>query len=97
MVCAVTNLVMPLPLPLPLLVSQRLYLAFVRTSKLTAAHTLPAIHFMQSSLVELARMDPPTTYYHAFVYIRQLAVHLRNAISSRSKVWHTSAGVTWLV
>ena len=66
--------------------SQRLYLAFVRNCKLTAEHTLPAIHFMQSSLVELARMDPPTTYHHAFVYIRQLAVHLRTAISSRSKV-----------
>lgn len=66
--------------------SQRLYLAFVRNCKLTAEHTLPAIHFMQSSLVELARMDPPTTYHHAFVYIRQLAVHLRTAISSKNKV-----------
>lgn len=79
-------------MPLPLLLLQRLYLAFVRNSKLTTVQTLPAIHFMQSSLVELCRMDPPTAYYHAFIYIRQLAVHLRSAISSRSKVSHCRCG-----
>lgn len=61
-------------------------MAFVRSSKLTTAQTLPAIQFMRSSLVELCRIDPPTTYYYAFVYIRQLAVHLRSAISAKTKV-----------
>jgi nucleolar complex protein 2 len=66
-------------------VLKRIYLAFVRNCKLTTPSTLPAIHLMEHSIVELCRIDPPTTYRHAFVYIRQLAIHLRSALSSKNK------------
>lgn len=60
-------------------------MAFVRNCKFTSASSLPSIKFMTSSLVELLAMDPPTSYHHGFVYIRQLAVHLRTAITSGKK------------
>jgi len=41
---------------------------------------------MQRSLVEIGRIDVSLTYRYAFVYIRQLAIHLRNAITVKKKV-----------
>ena len=48
--------------------------------------TKPVITFMQNSLVEIFSLDDHLTYQHGFVYIRQLAIHLRNAILQKKKV-----------
>jgi hypothetical protein len=41
---------------------------------------------MQRSLVELYSLDPTITYQHGFVFLRQLAVHLRTAIQTKKPV-----------
>jgi nucleolar complex protein 2 len=41
---------------------------------------------MQRSLVELYSLDPTVTYTHGFVFLRQLAVHLRTAIQTKKPV-----------
>ncbi|ORX47242.1 Noc2-domain-containing protein [Hesseltinella vesiculosa] len=64
---------------------KHLYLEFVRTCKNTNAHTLPSINLMRNLAVDLYGLDQVTSYQQAFVYIRQLAVHLRGAMQTRSE------------
>lgn len=63
-----------------------MYVAYVRNAKFTSPTTLPFIQLMQRSLVEVGRIDVSLTYRHMFVYIRQLAIHLRNAVTVKKKV-----------
>ena len=65
---------------------QLAYAAYVRNCKFTSPTTLPFIQLMQHSLVEIGRIDVSLTYRYMFVYIRQLAIHLRNAITVKKKV-----------
>ena len=44
------------------------------------ATTLPTLTFMGNCLVELYSLDYQSSYQHAFVYIRQLALQLRTAV-----------------
>ncbi|RNA10362.1 nucleolar complex 2 -like protein [Brachionus plicatilis] len=64
---------------------KNLYLSFARNSKFTSINTLPLINFMQRSLIEIYALNPKMTYEHVFVFIRQLGIHLRNAMNLKKK------------
>lgn len=66
-------------------VLKRLYLTYVQNSRFTSPSTWGLIDFMRLSLVELYALDQVLAYKHAFVYIRQMAFHLRNAILVKKK------------
>ncbi|CAL4091138.1 unnamed protein product [Meganyctiphanes norvegica] len=66
-------------------VLKRLYLSYVQNSRFTSPGTWGLIDFMRMSLVELYTLDQAVAYRHAFIYIRQMAFHLRNAIMSQKK------------
>ncbi|KAG0089272.1 Nucleolar Complex 2 protein [Podila epicladia] len=61
------------------------YLTFVRFAKTTTMHTLPNLHLMQNCVAQLYGMDFDRSYQHGFVYVRQLAIHLRNAVLVKTK------------
>ncbi|KAH9929483.1 Noc2-domain-containing protein [Fomitopsis serialis] len=67
------------------LVLKNTYLTLVRSCKSTSVHTLPSINLMKNSASELYCMDHAAAYQHAFGYIRQLAIHLRNSMKVKSK------------
>jgi len=64
---------------------KKVYMAFVRNTKFVTAKSLPLVAFMENSLVEILAINTAATYQHAFVYIRQLAIHLRNAMVNKKK------------
>ncbi|OJT12355.1 Nucleolar complex protein 2 [Trametes pubescens] len=67
------------------MVLKNTYLTLVRSCKSTSAHTLPAINLMKNSASELYCTDHSASYQHAFGYIRQLAIHLRNSMKTKTK------------
>ncbi|KAF9556463.1 Noc2-domain-containing protein [Agrocybe pediades] len=61
------------------------YLTLLRCSKSTSPYTLPSINLMKNSASEAFCLDHATAYQHAFGYIRQLAIHLRNSMKIKTK------------
>ena len=62
-----------------------LYLTFVRNARFVNEQSLQAITFMGNCVVELFGVDTDASYQHCFVYVRQLALHLRNAMIKKTK------------
>lgn len=62
-----------------------IYLTYVRNSNVKTVSNLTTIHLMRNCGVELYGYDANASYQHAFVYIRQLAIHLRNSMQLRNK------------
>jgi len=63
-----------------------LYKAYVMNCQFVNASKLQHIHFLRNCVIEFLRVDLPTAYQHAFVFIRQLAMILREALDMRTKV-----------
>jgi nucleolar complex protein 2 len=67
---------------------KKTYLAYAQRAKFTTGSSvtsaLPTLTFMGNCLVELYSLDYHSSYQHAFIYIRQLALHLRTAMQKKT-------------
>lgn len=63
-----------------------LYKAYVMNCQFVNAAKLQHIQFLGNCMIELIGVDLGTAYQHAFVFIRQLAVILRDALTMKTKV-----------
>jgi nucleolar complex protein 2 len=62
-----------------------MYLNYVKNCKFVSPNTLPSINFMRRSLAEMFGLDMNASYNIVFMFVRQLAIHLRNAYTDRKK------------
>ena len=63
-----------------------MYKEYVANSRFVNPTSLPRIHFMASCVVELYGIELGASYQNAFIFIRQLAIVLRNALTMKTKV-----------
>eukprot|EP01119_Soliformovum_irregulare_P017582 TRINITY_DN5247_c0_g4_i1.p1 TRINITY_DN5247_c0_g4~~TRINITY_DN5247_c0_g4_i1.p1 ORF type:complete len:785 (-),score=327.51 TRINITY_DN5247_c0_g4_i1:65-2089(-) len=78
----IRDMCIQLPFPLIDQAFKGIYLAFVKNSRIVNRSTWAEIKLMTSCIIELYSLDFIAAYQHAFVYIRQLAIHLRNTIAN---------------
>ncbi|XP_050533734.1 nucleolar complex protein 2 homolog [Daktulosphaira vitifoliae] len=67
------------------MILKAMYVGYIANSKFVSPKSLPGINFMRQSLTEMFSINEAISYNHAFLYIRQLAIHLRNAVTLKKK------------
>uniref|UniRef100_A0A5S6QSH7 Nucleolar complex protein 2 homolog n=1 Tax=Trichuris muris TaxID=70415 RepID=A0A5S6QSH7_TRIMR len=67
------------------MIFRTMYLAYVRNSKIIEPSCLENVQFMQNAFADVCLLNPQLTYRHAFLFIRQLAISLRNATISKTE------------
>jgi len=84
----IRQLALTQPFPFVELCLKSTYLAYAKSAKFANAAAvtslLPQLTFMGNCVVELYSLDYASSYQHAFVYIRQLALHLRSALQKKT-------------
>lgn len=85
----IRQLALTQPFPFIELCLKKSYLAYARRAKYGGAgsimtNALPTLTFMGNCLVELYSLDHASSYQHAFVYIRQLALYLRAVMQKKT-------------
>lgn len=84
----IRQLALTQPFPFVEDILKKTYLAYARRAKFgtssAIASVLPTLTFMGNCLCEFYRLDYHSSYQHAFVYIRQLALLLRSAIHKKT-------------
>ncbi|GAU14818.1 hypothetical protein TSUD_50300 [Trifolium subterraneum] len=62
-----------------------IYKAYVLNCHFVNAAKLKHIRFLSNCVIELLGVDLPTAYQHAFIFIRQLAMILRDTLDTKTK------------
>lgn len=82
----IRQLALTQPFPFIESILKKTYLAYTKRSKFgTSVSSLHTLTFMGNCLVELYSLDYFSSYQHSFVYIRQLALLLRNAMQNKTE------------
>ncbi|KAL4094348.1 hypothetical protein PRIC1_010009 [Phytophthora ramorum] len=78
----IRDLALAVPFPFLELCLKGIYVTYMRNTKFTNEMTLPHHVLMGNCVVELFGLDLSSSYQHAFVYIRELAIAVRKTITS---------------
>lgn len=68
------------------IILKQTYSTFLKNCRKTNVHTMDLINFSKNSAAELFGIDELLSYKVGFEFVRQLAIHLRNTITSTSNV-----------
>ncbi|TMW68149.1 hypothetical protein Poli38472_007821 [Pythium oligandrum] len=80
----IRDLALQMPFPFLELALKGIYITYTRNTKFTNEATLPHHVLLGNCVVELFGLDIASSYQHAFVYIRELAITIRKTITSPS-------------
>lgn len=66
-------------------IMKNVYLSYVRNSKFLNNETIKRVSTMRNCIINLYNLNLKSAYQCAFIYIRQLGVHVRNALKDKTR------------